>query len=432
MGQAVTDVQTATTQGRRALWVFLVGNGISLVGNTFALVAIPWFVIETTGSAARTGITGMVSALPALIAGLIGGVLVDRLGGRVMSVVSDIVSGVAVLLIPLMHETVGLDYGTLLSLVFFGALLDVPGVTARRTMLPDLARGAGWRDEKMNAAFENSQGAAFIVGPLIAGALIGVMGTVNLLWFTGLSFGASAIAIALYGPDSRFGEEEQVEHDKGFLLPMLSGIRYVMSDPLLITLALSLAMLNFLVTPFWSVVMPVQIEHTFGDASRLGILISLFGIGNLAGGAIYGTIGHRTRHMRRGMYILGAASFSAYLWLVVVNPSYTALAVGGFVLGVLSGPINPLMVTVRIERIPRNLRGRVFASFSGLTGTVIPLGMLFAGWVLEVGGIDKGMRIIASIATGMVLVLAVAPALRQVNDHSPAQSGALTMTETPE
>ena len=430
----MSDVQTATVRGRRALWGFLLGNGISLVGNTFALIAIPWFVIQTTDSAARTGITGMVSALPALMAGLIGGVLVDRLGGRVMSVVSDIVSGIAVLMIPLLHQTVGLNYATLLALVFLGALLDVPGVSARRTMLPELGRGAGWRDEKMNAAFENSQGAAFIVGPLLAGGLIGVIGTVNLLWFTGLSFGVSAIAIALYGPDSRLAEDENVEHDKGFVAPMLSGIRYVFSDSLLITLALSLAMLNFLVTPFWSVVMPVQIEHTFGTASRLGILISLFGIGNLAGGAIYGAIGHRLRHIRRGMYIIGAASFPAYLWLVVVDPSYAVLAAGGFMMGMMSGPINPMMVTVRMERIPRNLRGRVFASFSGLTGTVIPLGMLFAGWVLEVGGIDTGMKIIASIATGMVVLLAVAPSLRQANDHSIARvrSTTLKMTETSE
>jgi MFS family permease len=404
-------------RSRFAVGTFLLGNGISLTGNTFALVALPWFVIETTGSAARTGVAGMISALPALAAGLIGGVLVDRFGGRLMSIVSDIVSGLAVLLIPLLHETIGLNYGTLLVLIFLGALLDVPGITARRTLLPDLAQRAGWRDERMNAAFENSQGGALIIGPLIAGVLASALGTVNLLWFTGASFAVSAVAIALCAPAGVHRDDDQDEPEPGILAPMMTGLRYVARDPLLLTLALSLAMMNFLVTPFWSVVMPVLMDRTFGEVSRLGLLITLFGIGNLVGGTVYGWIGHRIRQYRRGLYLLGAASFAAYLWLIVVEQSYPLLAVGGLVMGALSGPINPLLVTLRMERIPKHLRGRVFASFSGLTGLAIPLGMLFAGWVLQVAGATRGMQIFSGVATAMVVCLLALPVLREMNDH---------------
>ena len=85
----------ALRRGQWAAFSFLFGNAVSMVGNALVLVALPWFVIETTGSAARTGMIGMISALPALGAGILGGVLVDRLGGRRMSVISDLISGTA-------------------------------------------------------------------------------------------------------------------------------------------------------------------------------------------------------------------------------------------------------------------------------------------------------------------------------------------------
>src|SRR5680860_862582 len=137
--------------GQWAVATFLFGNGISLIGNALMMVALPWFVLETTGSAGRTGLIGMMSALPALASGILGGVVVDRLGGRRMSVVADIVSGVAVLLIPLFYQTVGLNFIGLMLLVFAGAALDIPGITGRRLLLPELARGAKMRDEAVTS-----------------------------------------------------------------------------------------------------------------------------------------------------------------------------------------------------------------------------------------------------------------------------------------
>src|SRR5690242_3403630 len=97
---------------RRPLAVapFLAGNTISLLGNTLTLVALPWFVLEATGSAGRTGLVGMAFALPALLAGLLGGVVIDRIGGRRMSVIADIVSGLSVAAIPVFHHTIGLPF----------------------------------------------------------------------------------------------------------------------------------------------------------------------------------------------------------------------------------------------------------------------------------------------------------------------------------
>ena len=111
-------------------------NAISLAGNVMANIAIPWFVLETTGSAARTGVTGFFTILPVVVAGFLGGAITDRLGYRRMSIASDIASGATVALIPLLHFTVGLQFWQLMLLVFLGGLLDAPGGTARTAMVP--------------------------------------------------------------------------------------------------------------------------------------------------------------------------------------------------------------------------------------------------------------------------------------------------------
>ena len=80
----------------------LTANAISLIGNVLSAVAIPWFVLQTTGSAVQTGITGFFTVLPVVLAGFFGGTLVDRLGYKRTSILADLASGVMVALIPIL------------------------------------------------------------------------------------------------------------------------------------------------------------------------------------------------------------------------------------------------------------------------------------------------------------------------------------------
>ncbi len=414
MDEALTTTRESV-KGRFAAFAFLAGNGVSLVGNTLVMVALPWFVLETTGSAARTGVIGMTAAIPALIAGIFGGVVVDRVGGRRMSVVSDVISGIAVMLIPLLYSTTGLSFPMLVALVFAGAALDIPGVTARRALIPDLAEGARMRQEAMASWFESMQSVAFILGPAIAGGLIALIGSVNLLWITAGGFYFSALCVALFAPEGRHIPDEGATAPSGAIAELKEGFRYLASDALLLWLAIGLTAMNFLMTPFWGVALPVLVEERFGQATRLGLLFTALGLGSITGVIAYGTYGHLIRHRRRLMYLVGVTSFCVMTWLFVVDLPYWLLLTIVFVEGVLSGPINPLLVNVRLERIPASLRGRVFATFSGLAAAAIPLGMLGTGWVLENAGLDRGIAVIAAVATAVSIGLWLARPLHEMD-----------------
>src|SRR5829696_8581905 len=84
-------------------------NAISLIGNVLSAIALPWFVLQTTGSATQTGITGFFTILPVVLAGFLGGTLIDRLGYKRNSIISDLASGVTTALIPILYFTIGLE-----------------------------------------------------------------------------------------------------------------------------------------------------------------------------------------------------------------------------------------------------------------------------------------------------------------------------------
>ena len=166
---------------RVPLLALLGANAVSEIGNVLAFVAIPWFVLQTTGSAARTGMTGAAFLLAAVVAGVVGPV-VDRMGFKRTSIAADLAGAVTVALIPLLYHTIGISFWQLLALVFLGGFLDAPGHTARQSLGPDLAGRARMRIERANAAFQGIQHASFLLGPPLAGLLIALLSPGNVLW----------------------------------------------------------------------------------------------------------------------------------------------------------------------------------------------------------------------------------------------------------
>src|SRR5713226_8988555 len=98
-------------------------TAVSLIGSLLTLVALPWFVLQVTGSPAQTGLTGSFLALPQFVSGILGGAVIDRLGYRRVSIAADLVSGAGIAAIPLLYATGGLAFWQILALVFVGGLL---------------------------------------------------------------------------------------------------------------------------------------------------------------------------------------------------------------------------------------------------------------------------------------------------------------------
>lgn len=403
--------QPAAVNNRLPLLSLLTANAISMVGNTFATIAIPWFVLQTTGSAAQTGITGFFTVLPVVLAGFLGGTLIDRLGYKRTSILADLASGVAVILIPILHFTVGLQFWQLMVLVFLGALLDAPGGTARAAMIPDLSALAGMPIERATSANRAVERAARLIGAPLAGVLIAVMGTANVLWLDAASFFISMIMVWLL---VKATSAKQQETEKGkYVDELMGGLRFLRRNATLLAIVIVLIVTNFLDAAIGGVILPVYVSQVYGNALNLGLILAAHSGGAVLGALLFGLIGHRLP--RHATFVAMFVLASLLIWAFALYLAFPLLIVAAVIAGMGAGPLNPIIDAVAYEQIPVDMRGRVFGTMIAGAWVAMPLGMLVGGVLTEQLGIQTLLVVLGLTYFITTVSMAFIPALRGMN-----------------
>lgn len=397
------------------LYGLLAATIVGLVGRQLSVVALPWFVLTTTGSASKAGLVGFAVFLPGLIVGVLGGVLVDRFGYKFVSASADVVCAAATLLIPLLYSTVGLEFWQLLVLVFFSSLLDVPALTARRAMIPELASLAGISLDRVNALFESLNNLAMLIGAPVAGLLVAWLGARDVLW---LDAGASALAaliVLVTVPASAFARTSFAS--SGYLADVMAGFRFIRRDPMLWPMAIFLAISNAIGVSMVGVVLPVYVRDAFGSVASLGVMLAAAGAGSVLGSSLYGMAAGRIsrRFLWHALYLAAPLEF----WIFLLNPSVAMIVAVFFVVGLVVGPANPIMVTIRHERSPAAIRGRVFSTYSAIAMAAQPLGILVAGYMIDGIGFEPSLFILAAVGQLLGFAAFLVPGFRQL-DRRPA------------
>ena len=395
---------------RTPLYALWVADSISLSGNVVAQLAIPWFVLVTTDSPALTGLAVFFNFLPVVMAGVFGGVIVDRLGFRTTSVIADLASAAAVAAIPLLHSTVGIELWQLMGLVFLGALLDAPGTTARSALFPDVVELADVRMERAAGIRGAIQRGSLLVGAPIGGVLVAAFGATTALWLNAATFLFSAALIALVVPAARRHAED--DEPKRFFADLAEGMRFVWRHRLVRAVVLTVLVTNFLDAPF-AVVMPVYAREAFGSAVDLGLMFGVFGGAALAGSLVFSLIGHRLPRRRTfvACFVLWAANYLVLATLPSLEVTLVALAVGGLSVG----PLNPLLGTLTYEIVPANLRGRVLGAITSGVWAAIPAGILLGGLLVEAVGVSATLFAIGVCYVAVTLFGFVNPAFREMD-----------------
>jgi MFS family permease len=423
MDAQISPSQTLSHAAGRASRVPLAGLLgailISVTGNAVAAVAIPWYVLETTGSPAKTGLAAFFNLVPQVLGAFFGGTIADRLGHKRAGVLADLLSGLSVALIPLLHATLGLPFWVLLALVFGGALFDAGGLTARTALLMGLAKRAGVRLERVNALEEVAFGLPLLLGPPVAGLLIAWTDASRVLWLDAASFAVSASLVAVLVP-SRVRPPVE-ETGRSFREDLAEGVRFVARDRLMLRLVLFFGAIEMLVTAVSAVLMPVYMRQTYGSSVRLGFLIALVGIGSLTGIAAYGLLGHRLP--RRHVLVAGALGLGIAALVFSFLPPFWVLVVLALAGGATYGPFSPLVSTVVGERTPEEVRGRVFGVLTAVTSAVPPFGVLAVGVGLQALGVRPIMVVTSLCFLGLALAIAMSRSLGGLTAQQPSDKG---------
>lgn len=398
---------------RRALVALLAADAVSICGTTMTLLAVPWFVLISTGSPARTGLVAGVEIAGVALSSVLAAPLLDRLGRRRCSVASDVIAAAAVATIPLAAATVGLPFWALLSLAALVGLVRAPGQTARSTMVPILITLAGTSPERGASAYDGVNRAARMAGAPLAGVLIAWIGAANLLYVDAVTFLLSAALVRAFVP---LIADESGERPPGYVEMLRVGFGYVRRDRLIGAMVAMVFLTNLLDVAAFAVLMPVYANDVLHSSVALGLFGGAFGLGAVAGTAAYGAIGARLPRWSTYTVMFLIVGAPRYVLMAADPPLAVMLAFLAFA-GLAAGAINPILSVVEYERIPDRLRPMVFGAITGGVMAGAPLGALLAGFGVEVFGLTATL-----LATGGLYLLAtLCPAIFPVwRDMDPA------------
>jgi MFS family permease len=405
----------ASRRDKAGIIALLSANAISLTGNQVTMFALPWFVLETTDSAAQTALVAATQMAAFLLAAIAGGVVVDRFGPKWLSVVSDLASGLSIAAIPILMHTIGLRLWQVLVLAFLGAILDSPGGNARYGIVTDLIDLTGWRPERVYSAFSSADGVARIFGPILAGGLIAWIGAVNALWVDAASFAVSALLITVLVPLTT----RPLRPESTFMGDVQAGWEYLRSRALLIRFFSLIVCVNLTAVPLAAVVIP-KIAHDHYGSSRIGgVMLAADGIGVILGGLVFGIIGRRLTAYRSMLVALVLLFLSMLLLsgLFPVPISVAALALTGIGFGVMVP--NNQTVFRRITDV--EFRGRLLGLRDAVVGISSPMMVVIVGLLLDLSPVRLVIMLLALINLGVVVWYLRESVFAQLNAHEPVQ-----------
>jgi MFS family permease len=363
---------------QRSLLALITAEAVSSLGSQMTFLALPWFVLVTTGSPARMGVVLAVELLPVALFGIPSGALVGRLGARRTMVLGDAARVPLLLAIPILHTAGVLSFPLLLVLVFGIGCFLAPYFSAQRLVLPELVGDDERTVAQANAAVEGAQRTTALIGPAIAGLLISVVGATNVLYFDAATFLFSALVLAAFVP--RRPPLAPTEQSRG----LLSGVRFLVHDPLLAPLAVTALFLNMF-GQMLTASLPVLAYEQYDGSPRLaGAFFAAFGAGAIVGSIAAVKLVPRYDPIRLGAFALVALTLP--IWILPLDVPPLAIMAALFASSVFGPLVNAPLIGVITTRTPQALRAKVMTAVLTFALLAGPLGLLVVGPLLQSWG----------------------------------------------
>lgn len=371
-------------------------------GNSAVHIALPWLVLETTGSSAQAGVVLGITGLSVVFTAPIIGGLIAILGSRRVSMWSDIISAVSVLLFPIVDRTIGLTIIGLLIIGTFGAMFDPAGSTARKAMIQRVAEDEGRSLIKFNGSFEAFTIMGTIAGPAGAAMLIALVGVDNTFIIIAAMFVTAALAISMVRVSTDRPLDQGSVSISNVLTETKTGVGVLWRDKPLLSLVGLYTMLSALYMPVETIVL----SRHFKDLDQphvLGLILSTMSLGTVIGAFQF----HRviTRLSPPMLVMTSMTGIGLVVCAMAWLPAAPVFILLGLVLGLSFGPVSPLSNYLVQRRVPQRLHGPVFGTMFSLTHIVIPVGSLSLGLIIQSVSIPITLIVIGSTFVGVTLLV---------------------------
>ncbi len=393
---------SAQLWGNRGFNILWAGQTLSVLGDSFALVALPLLVLQATGSVAQMGLVTGVNGIGQLIAGVFAGTIVDRVDRRRLMIVCDVARCGFYTLIPLWWALRGPAFWLIYLVVIGASMLSMGFQVAYMTVVANLVDHAQLTDA--NGRLQATYAIAYVVGPALAGLISTRTGPVAALGFDAFTFAISAVSLVFIRLRIKAGAAEPPARAvESRLSALLAGVRYLWQEPSLRAITWLTSLEGLLIGGALDLfIFHLKHDLTQGD-SAVGLTLGLASVGAALGSAAAPWL--RRRFGFGVTWIAGFAISGLALALVGPAPNVALVAIfaSGFTLGDTVRAI--LQVSLRQELSPDHLLGRVTSAFWTIGAVPISLGAALTAAIAQhfgapdvLFGIGIGVLALALIA----------------------------------
>jgi MFS family permease len=395
--------------------VYLGGQAVSLVGTWLQTTAQGWVVWRLTGSTVDLGVTTMLVTLPLLLLAPWTGSLADRYNRRKLLMGTQLAAMTLAFVLAFLVLTGAVrlwhvyTLGLLLGIV---TALDMP---TQQAFVGDLA-GTGEVRKAVNVNGMIAP-ASRLVGPALAGIVIGLFGAGIAFLLNGISFMAVVASLAMV---RQAGTAPARRASGNALRGFGEALRFIRSQPRLACLIVIVMLVTFFGTPIVVNILPAVATRVLGgDASTLGALMSASGAGALVGTVLFAPWA-RTFN-RTGIMLVVAAIASALSFMALGASHVQVFSMAALF---IAGSIAPSMFVTVVGLLqfnsPLEMRARIMSLFTMVSYGLQPIAALWIGWSADHFGIEQAILVNASLMLAGALVMLSRPSLRGWGAAQPA------------
>ncbi|MDH6625523.1 MFS family permease [Streptomyces sp. LBL] len=392
---------------QRDFGVFWAAQTLSVLGDSFALIALPLLVLQATGSLARMGLLTAVGGVASVLAAVFAGALVDRVDRRRLLIACDLVRLVLYGVIPLVWlfgPRVWLLYVVLPLCEAVGMLFAVGYVTVVRGLV-----GTAQLTEA-NGRLNATAAAAGVLGPLCAGVVAAWTGPAAAVGVDAASFGVSAACMLFVRFAARSGDDGGPAQRASLWQDLRAGISFLHGHPVLRSLTALLFVFSFLTLGLNDLVI-YHLKHDLGhDDGTVGTVMAVGALGTITGALLVARCRRRLGFgpTWTGAVAVSGLAFAGLGWAGEV-PVVAALSAAFLACVAIAGTCS---MSLRQEVTPEPLLGRVTAAFWTLQYAAAPIGAAVLTWAAERQG-TAPVGLVAGAACVLIAVAALFTPIRR-------------------
>ena len=384
-------------------------------GNSAVHIAIPWLVLETTGSSANAGVVLGISGFSVIFTAPIIGGLIAVLGARPVSIWADIISAGSVVLFPIVGTLFGLNLASLLIIAIIGAMFDPAGATARKSLIQAVAERDGLSLIKFNGTYEAAATIGTVLGPTGAAVAISIVGINTTFYLIAIVF-VLASCLAFFIPViTTYTKSEESFSFGNVAKETRIGMSALWRDKPL----MSLVGLYTLLTAIYMPVESIVLSRYFRDLDQpqtFGFVLSAMSVGVVIGALQF----HRAvRIFSPGnMVIISMTLIGAVVCAMAFLPNAIIFIGLGLALGLAFGPVSPMSNYLVQQRMPQQLHGPVFGTQFSLMYLATPAGTLALGLIVQSVSIAPLLFVIGVLFIAVTLLVGFIGPLRRLSIES--------------